>query len=147
MPPPSWSDRRTKPRRRPAAAIFRAGSRDSRRRPAALDHSDQPTRRAADNATNATNANHKPEGVARTMNPETPKECRFCKWYRTEEGVIAPFSFTGPNRYWKQDVIAFCCYNPPSGSVPYPWSFGETAPDLTCSKWEQAEHPADDLDQ
>ena len=80
------------------------------------------------------------------MNPETP-ECRFCKWFRTEEDVSMPFSFIGPHGYYKQRIVSFCCFNPPDGNAPYPWNFGETVPDAMCSIWEQAEQPADDSDQ
>lgn len=78
------------------------------------------------------------------MKTEIPKICRFCKWYRIEEDVTLPHSYTGEKTSWTNPTInqkrfAFCCYNPPSGGI-YPFSFGETISCATCSKWEMSEN-------
>lgn len=76
------------------------------------------------------------------MKTEIPRICRFCKWYKIEEDVPLPHSYTGEitglYNSQKQKRFALCCYNPPSGGI-YPFSFGETISCATCSKWEMSE--------
>ena len=63
------------------------------------------------------------------------RTCQFCRWHKIARGThYLPFSHTDE----AQRDVEFCCFNPPHGGL-YPWSFGETAPDATCSKWEARE--------
>ena len=62
---------------------------------------------------------------------QPPRTCEYCRWYKIVEGEFEPpFRTT-----WRRCNAEICLYNPPSGGV-FPWSFGETASDMTCSKWE-----------
>lgn len=67
--------------------------------------------------------------------PKKPQTCRYCRWYKVSwgENDLPPM--------YRRDLVGtarnvkICCYNPPNAGT-FPWSFGETRPDMTCSKFE-----------
>ena len=72
------------------------------------------------------------------------KTCQYCRWYKIARGEYY-LPFPHAENEMRQINVEFCCFNPPTSGL-FPWSFGETSPDATCSKWEAGEdHPADRL--
>ena len=75
------------------------------------------------------------EQTTEQRQPQTvPQTCQHCRWYKIAEGEhLLPWSNVDGEQAQKD--VEFCCFNPPTSGL-YPWSFGETDGDATCSKWE-----------